>query len=592
MVQRVVDPVQGLRSIGAYRGGIPPGTFEHLFVFDEATNNVMHPWIAESWKVSPDGMKSTIKLKPGIKWQTPIGLRQEYPNGFGEVEAKDIVWWQNQANAALNPKSTDPDGGDYAAVFGQARELDRLTFEIDHITPLYFAVPLSEFGALGAHGFYESKNVFDQLGQEKMFKFRVGTGPYVQGEWIDNNRGTVEAILDHWFYPNDRIAKFTVVQVPENSSRVAMLKSGEADLGVLDFKLVPGLIKEGLQFLTTMKGAYIGISVGYSGNLWESVSARDGSPLEPWKSPAYEKDYPWIGNPWGDRVPYGADKDNPSGMSDMEQARLVRWALAYAIDRDGLVKVLTGGMATPIYSEYIGPEYPAWDPNRTFTKAEVEASMQKWGIITDPTYQVASPLANEQWPWKVPYDPKKAQEFLKLAGYPNGFDITLNVYSAEVGDVSLEIGDNITATWTAIGVKTVQSREDYGAVISQRMRKREQAIPVLKNGDVNSNVWPADWPFPPVDSSLSRPGWGMGFESPMLAEMHKKIRAEPDKAKRTAGQRDTIDWMMYWQLYNGILQTPKGVVATNRIKSWQGRQDHYGLLPPPVSNPAVIVLNK
>lgn len=592
MVQPTVENVQGLRSIGAYRGGIPPGTMDLLFVYDEATNDVMKPHVAESWGVSPDGKKATIKLRQGIKWQTPIALRSEYPNGFGELDASDIVWWLNQANPTINKQSTDGDGGDYAAVFGMARELDKYTMEIDMVSPTYYALPLSEAGALGAHGWYESKKVFDALGQEKMFKYRVGTGPYVQGEWVDNERGTVEAVLNHWYYPNDRVEKFIIRQVPETSSRVAMLKAGQADIALLDFKQVPGVIKEGeLHFLNTMKGGYVGISVGYSGNLWEEFSGRDGSPLEPWKSPAYEKDYPWIGNPWGDKVAYGADKDNPAGMSDMEQARLVRWALAYAIDRDGMVKSLTGSMGTPIYSEYIGPEYPAWDPNRAITKADVDSLISNHGLTNDPSYRVDSPLANEKWPWKVSYDPNKARELLKLAGYPNGFELTLNAYVAEVGEVALEIADAITATWTAIGVKTTQSREDYSAVISQRMRKREQAWPVLKNGDVHSNWWPSDWPYPPVDSSLSRPGWGMAFESVVLSGLQKKLRAEPDKAKRIVGNRDTIDWIMYWQLYNGVLQVPKGVVATKRIQSWQGRIDHYSNLPNN-SNPAFIKLTR
>jgi ABC-type transport system substrate-binding protein len=52
-------------------------------------------------------------------------------------------------------------------------------------------------------------------------------------------------------------------------------------------------------------------------------------------------------------------------MDDMEQARLVRLALSTAIARDEVNNVLLSGIGTPIYSEYMGPEYPGWDASQT-----------------------------------------------------------------------------------------------------------------------------------------------------------------------------------------------------------------------------------
>ncbi len=585
-----VGRIQGLRSQGNYAGGFAPGSKELLFRYDQATGDVMHANLATSWEVEPDGSKVTLEIREGIPWRAPLALQSQYPNGFGELDAEDVVWYLNQANVALNPKSSDGDGGDYAATFRESRVVDKYTMEIDLLSPIYYALPLSEFGPLGAHGWFESKKVFDALGADTMFNFSVGTGPYVQGEWIANERGASHAISDHWQYPNDRIETFRVIQVPEQTSRVAMLQTGEADMALIDVGLIKDLTGPGseLKWINTMPGGFVGISVGFSGNLYEEVSARDGTPLEPWKSPAYAQDYPWIGNPWGDRVPY-TDTDNPSGMSDMEQARLVRWALSYATDREGIVDAILGGIGTPIYSEYIGPEYPAWDPDRTVTKANFDALVSKHGMADAPEASVAAALPNEVWPWEVPYDPAKARELLRLAGYQNGFDITLNAYVAELGQASLEVADAVTANWTAVGITTQQSREDYANVISQRMRLREQFWPVLKNGDVHSNVWPADFAFPPVDTSLSRPGWGMAFESEILAGLHKKIRGERDKAVREEWARDTVDYIMYWQMYNGMVQVPKGVMAGPRIESWQGRQDHYSNRPNN-DNPAYIKL--
>jgi hypothetical protein len=65
-------------------------------------------------------------------------------------------------------------------------------------------------------------------------------------------------------------------------------------------------------------------------------------------------------------------------MSDMEQGRLVRWALSHAIDREGQVEVLQGGYGTPLYQEVMGPLFPGWQPDRTVTAAMIKAAHEKY----------------------------------------------------------------------------------------------------------------------------------------------------------------------------------------------------------------------
>jgi ABC-type transport system substrate-binding protein len=591
---RLVENIYGLPFLGPYRGsaGGGLGIYERLFWFDKG--DPMAPMLAESWSVDPAGTKATIKIRKGIPWNPPYdapGL------DLGEIDAEDVVWWLNTGNSTTNPESTYPDAGDFAAVFLAAKATDKYTVEIGLVAPLYFGLPLSQFGLLGAERGPNSKKGFDKMGLKWMQDHEVGTGPFYQGRCIGNERCQALAVTKHWRQvPN--IAELETVQVPEPTTRVAMMKSGAADLSELDFKLVPDLIKDpnsGIKYLETMPGGFVGISIMYSGNLYEEFHARTKAPLNPWNSPAYEKDYPWIGNPWGDGSTGGkcsvsatcqaakyTDTDNPPGMTDMEQARLVRLALGTATDRNEINKVLLGGLGTPIYSEYMGPEYPGWDPKRWTgewdynSRTPIKASATGVGI-----------------PWELPFSTTEAEKLLDKAGYPRKSDgtrfaITIQAYPAEVGEVSLTIADTLVSMWGKIGVKTDQLREDYGGVISPRMRQRIQWMPVLKNGDVHSNVWPTDLPYPPVDSSISRPGWGAGFESVPLAEWHFAINAEKDKAKREKLHFDTADYMLYWQLYNGLVQVPKGVAATKRIKEWLGHQQHYSNVS---GNPEFIVLN-
>jgi len=108
---------------------------------------------------------------------------------------------------------------------------------------------------------------------------------------------------------------------------------------------------------------------------------------------------------------YLAIKDNKAPFNDVR----VRKALNYAIDREALTKAVTFGYAVPAITGI--------PPNLAGSLAGIE-----------PLY---------------PYDPEKAKELLKEAGYPNGFS-----FEAIIGAVSpdLETGLVLQRYFKAIGV--------------------------------------------------------------------------------------------------------------------------------------------
>ncbi len=142
--------------------------------------------------------------------------------------------------------------------------------------------------------------------------------------------------------------------------------------------------------------------------------------------------------------------------------------------------------------------------------------------------------------------------------------------------------------WARLGIEISGLVEDYGGVISPRMRQRIQFLPVLKNGDVHSNVYPIDWPLPTVDTSSSRPGWGVGFESQAGAKWLFEILGEQDAQVRADKHLRWVDYSMFWLQYAGVFQVPKGIVVNDRIKSWDGYQQHYSNVS---GNPEFIELN-
>jgi ABC-type transport system substrate-binding protein len=579
-----LEAIYGIGYTGPYRTSATNqigGVEEELFVFKDG--NAMFPNLVDTWSIDDAGTKVTMTLKQDIPFQAPRGFEDR---DFGVLDAAELVEWFNRSNTTTNPDSTYGDGGDFAAIFLEATAVDEWTVEIGLVSPTFFCLPISQFGCLSAARGPHKVTTADEYGVDWARAHHVGTGPYVQGNCTAGDRCTLHAVSEHWAKVPD-VAEITGIQVPEATTQIAMMRSGAIDLATIDYQLLPDIVDNNeFRFLETMPGGFVTQSVIFAGNLWEEFHARTEEPLEPWNSDVYAQDYPWLGDPWQESHPQNVqytDDNNPAGMTDMEQARLVRLALSTAIDRDGINESLLNGIGLPIYSEYMGPEYPGWDASRSTGCFDVDGN------------RIDCSGTMESVPWKIADgDLDAAGALLDAAGYPlvngsrQGFaSITLQAYAAEAGPVGLEVADAIMSDWNRLGIETIGLIEDYGGVISPRMRQRIQYNPVLKNGDVHSNVYPLDWPLPTVDTSSSRPGWGVGFESPAGAKWVFEILAEKDPGVREAKHLEWVDYSLFWIQYAGVFEVPKGIVANSRIESWNGRQQHYSNVS---TNPEYIVL--
>ena len=643
-----LEAVYGIGYTGPYRTSVTlqlGGVEEELFRFENGS--ALTPQLVDEWRITPAGTQFQFTIaRPGgnpIPFQAPIGFEDD---DFGVLDAAEVVEWFNRNNSATNPDSTYGDRGDFAAIFGWARVVESsgsslsavpyiwgspaegipsetvnlgdigfvedYTVVVDLQSPVFFCLPVSQFGCLSAARGPHKVTTEEERGTDWAREHHVGTGPYVQGEGCESggNRCSVHAVPAHWRKVGE-VKTIEGIQVPEASTRIANLKNGTVDLAEVDYSLVGEAISEpNLRFLNTFGTGFVGQSILFPGNLWEEFHTRTGAPLRPWQRQEnstgtgnigtypYEVDYPWIGNPWGHqgepcqpgtpgRAPVGrisirnieantatsenyegcgdapyTDTDNPAGIDDMEQARLVRLALSYGINRNDITEgILADAEATPIYSEYMGPEYPGWDAGR---------STECWHWATGET--VACSGTAQPVPWEIPYDLSTANRLLDAAGYANRADfgtIHLQAYAAEAGQVVLTVANQIVSNWQELGLQVESLNEDYGGVISPRMLRREQFLPVIKNGDVHSNVYPLDWPLPVVDTSRSRPGWGVGFESQPGANWAEQSLGERDAGVRTEIHDKWVDYSLFWVQYAGVFQVEKGlVVNTDKIAGW------------------------
>jgi peptide/nickel transport system substrate-binding protein len=165
--------------------------------------------LAESWKESPDGLTYEFKLRRGLKFH----------NG--------------------DPFTTDDVKFSFERYRGAgSKELQARVRQVEIVDPLTIRFHLKEpwpdfmtfYGTTAtAAGIVVPKKYLTQIGDDGFRKHPIGIGPY---QFVSHQPG-VEVVLEA--YPGywrrvPSVKRLTMKSVPEATTRVAMLKKGEADI--------------------------------------------------------------------------------------------------------------------------------------------------------------------------------------------------------------------------------------------------------------------------------------------------------------------------------------------------------------------------
>ena len=171
----------------------------------------MGPSLAESWKESPDGRVYEFKLRRGLKFH----------NG-DPLTAEDVKFSFERYKGA------------------GAKELQGRVREVEVVDPLTVRFHLKEawpdfmtfYGTTAtAAGIVVPKKYLTQVGDDGFLKHPIGTGPY---KFVGHKPG-VEVVLEAntgYWRRVPSIKTLVMKSVPENTTRLAMLKANEADIGV------------------------------------------------------------------------------------------------------------------------------------------------------------------------------------------------------------------------------------------------------------------------------------------------------------------------------------------------------------------------
>jgi peptide/nickel transport system substrate-binding protein len=167
--------------------------------------------LAESWKESPDGRVYEFKLRRDLKFH----------NG-DPVTTEDVKWSFERYRGA------------------GAKALQERVRQVEIVDPLTVRFHLKEpwpdfmtfYGTTAsAAGLVVPRRYFQQVGEEGYKKHPIGAGPY---KFVSHKPGlevVLEAYTGYWRkVPN--LKRLVMKSVPETTTRVAMLKNGEADIAI------------------------------------------------------------------------------------------------------------------------------------------------------------------------------------------------------------------------------------------------------------------------------------------------------------------------------------------------------------------------
>ncbi|MBU1067690.1 hypothetical protein KKE60_07865, partial [Patescibacteria group bacterium] len=192
------------------------------------------PMLAERWEVSADGLTWDFYLRQGVQFQ----------EGWGEFIAEDAVY---SCQLIASPGSTSG----YASWFRIGGEGNMESYEI--VSPYHFRMHLIKpytkmiFTISGGEGgMIVSKKYYEAVGYDYAIQHPIGTGPWRLIDHKPAEYMKYEAVENHWRQTPE--FKYLVVKgVPELSTRLAMLKTGAADLAEVPIEFAGDLEAAGLK---------------------------------------------------------------------------------------------------------------------------------------------------------------------------------------------------------------------------------------------------------------------------------------------------------------------------------------------------------
>ncbi len=205
------------------QGRVWPFVYEYPFYLNK--DRKLMPGLAEKFEYSKDGLTLTLFLRKGVIWQ----------GGWGEVTADDVKYTYDR----LSRSSTSMVASILRAAVKNIDIIDRtvVAFRLKKPSPEVWG---DIFGAANAAAPIMCKKYIESVGDEKARFQPIGSGPYRLVERRAGEYLKFQASEKHWRVVPE-FKDVMVHLVPEETTRVAMLKTGKIDIAPISAQTVADL---------------------------------------------------------------------------------------------------------------------------------------------------------------------------------------------------------------------------------------------------------------------------------------------------------------------------------------------------------------
>lgn len=177
----------------------------------QSDGSKLAPMIAEKWEVSPDGLSWTYYVRKGVKFQ----------NG-DDLTAADVKFSLDAfaSGSAYNKELRD--------AVERTEIVDNYTVRVYSKGTRPFLPYLTGFMDMYL-GMVLPKAYIEQIGVEKFQRGPIGSGPWKFSKWVPGDMVQYEAVTNHW-RKTPAFKTLSLYKIPQASTRVAMLKTGQVDV--------------------------------------------------------------------------------------------------------------------------------------------------------------------------------------------------------------------------------------------------------------------------------------------------------------------------------------------------------------------------
>jgi peptide/nickel transport system substrate-binding protein len=182
------------------------GIFDSLvWINDEGK---VEPALAESWDISDDGLTYTFHLRHDVQFHNGEPFNADsVVFSWNRYKNKDLQW-NERWNMADNVEKID----DYT-----------VKVSTNEPKPLLLRTIAQNWAMI-------PPKYFQEVGDVKFGTNPVGTGPFKFVEWVQGDHITLEANPNYWRKGYPKLAKVIFRPIPESSTRLAAVQTGEVDI--------------------------------------------------------------------------------------------------------------------------------------------------------------------------------------------------------------------------------------------------------------------------------------------------------------------------------------------------------------------------